>query len=115
VLAVSNHRQPRPPDLAEEASGLIPSSNLGFVGGFEHAFRVRPGADCYGLLNSDVHLDDACTAECQQVLADPTVDVVATVLVNSDDLQSGVGRLSRPLFVVYPRNYPTSERVGEAE
>jgi GT2 family glycosyltransferase len=100
--------------LAEEASGLISSRNLGFLGGFEHAFRVRPGADCDGLLNSDVHLDDACIAECQQVLADPTAGVVSTVLVNSDDLRSGVGRLSRPLFV-YPRNYPISERVGDAE
>jgi N-acetylglucosaminyl-diphospho-decaprenol L-rhamnosyltransferase len=115
VLVVSNDLQPRPPDLARAAHWLIPSRNLGFAGGFEHAYRVRPGADCYLLLNSDVHLDEACIAECQQVLSDPTVGVVAPVLVNSAGLQSGVGRLSRPLFVGHLLNYPTSERVCDAE
>jgi hypothetical protein len=49
------------------------------------------------------------------VLADPDIGVVAPVLTNSDGLQSGVGRLRRPFFVSRPHNYPTSDRICDAE
>jgi GT2 family glycosyltransferase len=115
VVVVANDLQSRPPDLVESAHWLVPPRNLGFAGGFEHGYRSRPGADCYILLNNDVDLDDACIAECQHVLTDPTIGVVAPVLVNSGGLQSGVGRLKRPLFVGDVRNYPSSEPVCDAE
>jgi GT2 family glycosyltransferase len=115
VVVVANDRQSRPPDLVESASWLVPPRNLGFAGGFDYGYRGRPGADCYLLLNNDVDIDDACITECQRVLMDPTIGVVAPVLVNSGGLQSGVGRLKRPLFVGDARNYPDSERVCDAE
>src|SRR2546422_5281459 len=115
VVVVANDLQPRPPDLAESASWLVPPRNLGFAGGFDHGYRARPGADCYLLLNNDVDLDDACIAECRHVLMDPTIGGVAPLLVNSRGLQSGVGRLKRPLFVGDARNYPVSEPVCDAE
>jgi GT2 family glycosyltransferase len=115
VLVVANDLQSRPPDLVASATWLVPLRNLGFAGGFEYAYTCRPGADCYLLLNSDVDLDDACIAECQDVLVDPTVGVVAPLLVNSAGLQSGVGRLKRPLFKSDAHNYPSSDRVCDAE
>lgn len=115
VVVVANDLQPRPPHLPDSASWLMPPRNLGFAGGFEHGYRSRLGADIYLLLNNDVDIDDACIAECKHVLMDPTIGVVAPVLFNSGGLQSGAGRLRRPLFVTDARNYPTSDRISDAK
>src|SRR6266566_404777 len=91
-----------------------PARNLGFAGGFDYGYRSSPGADYYLLLNNDVDLDDACIAECQRVLLDASIGIVAPVLINSAGLQSGVGRLKRPLFVTDVHNYPRYEPVCDA-
>jgi GT2 family glycosyltransferase len=115
IVVVANDLQPRPAHLVASATWLLPPRNLGFAGGFDYGYRAQPGADFYLLLNNDVDVDEACIAECQRVLTDPTIGIVAPVLVNSRGLQSGVGRVKRPLIVSNARNYPTLEPACDAE
>ena len=115
VVVVANDLRARPRDLADSVSWFVPPRNLGFAGGFDYGCRSRPGAEFYLLLNNDIVIDEGCIAECQHVLRDPSIGVVAPVLVNSDGLQSAVGRISVPLFKATTLNHPSAERACDAE
>jgi N-acetylglucosaminyl-diphospho-decaprenol L-rhamnosyltransferase len=115
VLVVANDLQTRPPEVGDSATWIVPPRNLGFAGAFDYGCRSHPGAECYLLLNNDVVIDEDCLAECQRVLRDPGIGVVAPVLVNSSGLQSAVGRVSLPLFKAMPLGRPSADRVCDAE
>jgi N-acetylglucosaminyl-diphospho-decaprenol L-rhamnosyltransferase len=115
VVVVANDLRTCPLELANSATWIVPPRNLGFAGGFDYGFRSRPGSDFYLLLNNDVEIDEACIDECRHVLGDPSIGVVAPVLVNSDGIQSAVGRMSVPLFKGTTLNYPSSDRTCDAE
>ncbi len=115
VVVVANDLRMRPQELADAATWIVPPRNLGFAGGFDYGCRSRPGADCYLLLNNDVEIDEECIAECQHLLGDPSIGIVAPILVDSGGFQSAVGRMSVPLFKGTLRNYPSSDRVCDAE
>jgi N-acetylglucosaminyl-diphospho-decaprenol L-rhamnosyltransferase len=120
VIVVANDLLARPPELTDSAIWIVPPRNLGFAGGFDYGSKYSRGADCYLLLNNDVDIDDKCIAECHEVLADPTIGIVAPILVNSTgvnqgELQAAVGRMSHPLFKGTTMNYPSAGRVCDAD
>ncbi len=115
VIVVANDLQGCPDEIAQLAQWVVPPRNLGFAGGFDVGRRVAREADCYLLLNNDIQIDDKCVAECQAALADPSIGIVAPVLVNAAGLQSAVGRMSRPLHKGSVLNPPGAARIYDAE
>lgn len=115
VIIVANDAQICPEEIAQLASWVVPPRNLGFAGGFDLGRRSAQGVDCYLLLNNDIRIDDECVAECQAALADPSIGIVAPVLVNAAGLQSAVGRISRPLHKGTTLNRPGTARICDAE
>jgi N-acetylglucosaminyl-diphospho-decaprenol L-rhamnosyltransferase len=115
VVVVANDLSPRPRELDTSAIWIVPPRNLGFAGGFDYGRRSLPGADYYLLLNNDVEIHEDCVAECHYVLKDPSIGVVAPVLMNSGGVQSAVGFVSRPLFKAKILGSVGANRVSDAE
>lgn len=115
VIVVANDGQSCPEEIARLASWIVPPRNLGFAGGFDLGRRSAQGADCYLMLNNDIRIDDECVAECQAALAEPSIGIVAPVLMNASGLQSAVGRISRPLHKGTTLNRPGTAGICDAE
>lgn len=115
VVVVANDAQRCPEEIARLARWVVPPRNLGFAGGFDLGRRSAQGVDCYLLLNNDIRIDDECVAECHAALADPSIGIVAPVLVNAAGLQSAVGRMSRPLHKSTTLNRPGTAPICDAE
>ncbi len=115
VIVVANDLTSCPEEIVQLARWIVPPRNLGFAGGFDLGQRAVQEADCYLLLNNDIQIDDKCVAECQAALADPSIGIVAPVLVNAAGLQSAVGKMSRPLHNGTVLNRPSTARICDAE
>ncbi|WP_131785515.1 glycosyltransferase [Protofrankia symbiont of Coriaria ruscifolia] len=115
VAVVANDLSERPEDIPAEIAWMVPSRNLGFAGGFQHATRVYPTASCYLLLNNDIRMDDATIGACLDLLSTDRVGVVGPTLVNARGLQSGAAVLTR--FLAAPRvlRTPAASQPCEAE
>lgn len=108
IVVVANDSKPKPPELSNSISWLIPNHNLGFAGGFRFACDARPDADVYVLLNNDVSLPETTVDRCLDLVCEDRVGVVGPTLFYARGVQPRPDRLT-PLFSMRLRRHFVKE------
>lgn len=96
VVVVANDGRPRPAELADAVTWLVPPANLGYAGAVVHALAESPPCRYVVALNNDIELPRETFQHCLTQLEEaPELGVLAPVLRYPDGtVQSGTGELA---------------------
>lgn len=107
VVVVANDGRTRPSTISEKADWLVPTSNLGFGGGFRFGCDAYPDTDVYLLLNNDVSLPEWTVNACLDVIRRNGVGIVGPTLVGARGVNPEYAWLT-PLFRLRARRRPVA-------